>query len=306
MSLFKKRVAPEKITVRYGGGENDLIWRKEILDCAGDCEVVTDAFYKVVYFKNGQVQEDMSGNRFLLNTFEKKEKKQETFDIRLYFVNVSNAYTVKWGTRQQTRVIDGFYQVPVSIGASGTFKITVNNAHKLVTKLCSVRSDLSTSYIQEFFGEQMTMYVMQNLTQEIISGRTNAYTLWQNAADVAHNMQSSLENVFDEYGITVSGFAISNIVLSEADIRQFEEILRKRRLLEMQDTSFREQAQQQKEDRKSAVDAIVKLASIEANKSQPSVTINNNGANQPSFCPYCGAKLTPGASFCPTCGKRVK
>lgn len=301
-SLFKKK-PEEKIVIRFGGKENDLIWAKEILDCDCACEVVADAFWKVVYMKNGRIMEDMSADRFVLNTNAKKAKNQEVFDIKVFYVNVNNTYTIKWGTRQQTRVIDGFFQVPVSIGASGTFKITVENAHKLVAKLCAVRKDLTTEAVQEFFSSEMTMHVMQTLTQEVISGRTNSYNLWANAASVADNMKDSLKDVFSEYGIKVNVFSIGAIVLSQEDIRQFEEILKKKRMLEMKDSSFREEEAKIAADKQASYDTLVKLAEIKAD-SKPQVVVNVAGS-QAKFCQFCGAKIAGEGAFCPSCGKKI-
>lgn len=305
MCFFSKKEPPRREVVRFAGYENDIIWKKEFLDCDFECEVVSDAFHKVVYMKDGRPQEDISGERIVLNTNEKKAKNQQRFDIALYFVNVTNYYTVKWGTRQQARVIDGFYQIPVSFGLSGDFKITVENAHKLVAKLCSARSDVDNGYIEEFFGSQMTMHVLQVLTEEIQSGRMNVYSLYKDAAETAAELQKRLANVFIDFGVKVNNLGISAVTVSESDIRQFEEVLKKKRLLEMKDTNFREEAADYKEDRKNAMDTIVKLAEIDANKNKHNITINNNNGNTVRFCPYCGTKLTGGAAFCSGCGKKV-
>ncbi len=299
--MFGKK---QKTVIRFEGNENDLIWSREIRDCNCDCEVVAEAFWKVVYLKNGKIMEDMSGDRFVLNTSSFLKRNQEVFDVKVYYVNVNNAFTVKWGTRQQTRVIDGFFQVPVSIGASGTFKITVENAHKLVAKLCAVRKDLTNESIQEFFSNEMTMYVMQTLTQEVISGRTNAYNLWANAASVADNMKDALKDIFAEYGIKITGFSIGAIVLSQEDIRQFEDILRKKRLLEMKESSFREEEEKQQAEKKATYDAMVRIAEIKA-ESKPQVVVNVDGGAKAKFCPYCGAKVADGAAFCSACGKKL-
>ena len=63
--MFGKK---QKTVIRFEGNENDLIWSREIRDCNCDCEVVAEAFWKVVYLKNGKIMEDMIGDRFVLNT----------------------------------------------------------------------------------------------------------------------------------------------------------------------------------------------------------------------------------------------
>lgn len=305
MSIFKKKEPPKREVIRFAGNPNDIIWKKEILDCDFECEVVSDAFHKVVYMKDGRPQEDISGERVVLNTNAKKEKNQERFDITLYFVNDSNFYTIKWGTRQQARVIDGFYQIPVSFGVSGDFKISVENARKLVAKLCSARSDVDNDYIQEFFGSQMTMHVLQVLTEEVQSGRMNVYSLYKDSAATAMELQNRLADVFIDFGVKVSNLGISGVMISDSDVRQFEEILRKKRVLEMKDSSFSEEAAKQNADKKVAMDTIVRLAEIDAGRNKHNITINNHAASTTRFCPYCGTKLMEGASFCAGCGKKI-
>ena len=300
--MFGKK---QKTVIRFEGNEDDLIWSKEILDCNFECEIVADAFWKVVYLKNGKIMEDISGDRLVLNSSTLFKRNQEVFDIKVFYVNVNNAFTIKWGTKQQTRVIDGFFYFPISIGASGTFKITVENAHKLVAKLCAARKDLTNEAIQTFFSNEMTMYVMQTLTREVASGRTNAYNLWANAASVAESMKDAIKDIFEDYGIKITGFSIGAIVLPREDIQQFEEILRKKRLLEMKESSFREEEAKQQAERQANYDAMVKLAEIRAD-SKPQTVINiGDSASKIKFCPYCGAKVGEGA-FCSACGKKLQ
>ena len=120
---------------------------------------------------------------------------------------------------------------------------------------------------------------------------------------ISEAILASIRNIFEDYGVEIVNFSINHIQIPESDTRALEDIIKKKRILEMQDKSFKSEDEARQEAYKLHADTVVKLAEIEAKKDKPQKTLNINISGE-KYCSKCGKKIASNSMYCPNCGEK--
>lgn len=304
-----------KTIIDYEGPNEVIVWQSQIDRCIGETEVIVPFSHEVVFIKDGQMLDTMLPGKHSHNVpvvsrgFLGIGKKivGEPFKCQAFFVNKTVTLVVPWGTPSQMKVKDPFADYIVNVGMHGSFDINISNSRKFVSKVVGNTAGITTTGLQKFFADKMLVKIKDIVANAMQRSKISYFEINSNLDIICQTILDSIRNMFDDYGVEITAFALNDVKLADSDIRELESILKQKRLLELKDSSFSKERASKQEAAKMYVDATVKLAEVAADaekNSGPKVVINSN-AQVARYCSKCGAKVSADALFCNKCGNRL-
>ena len=229
--------------IQYEGNNSTFVWKHPIEDFNSGSILNVHESQEAIFFLNGR----------MLDTFEKGQHILESenlpilrsvhpiptggptpFHAEVYFVNKTVHMGLKWGTDSRVHFIDPVAQVQLDIGACGELNLYVTDARKLLTKLVGTASSLvdrqvlcvedkSSKSLQGFFRAPMMTVIKSFLASEIVNQQINILAIDQKLGELSNALLKHISPVYEEFGLAVSHFYISNISLPE-DNKDFQEM----------------------------------------------------------------------------------
>lgn len=300
-----------KTIIDFEGPNEQLVWQSKIQQCVGETEVIVPFSHEVVFIKDGEMLDTMGPGKHTLNVPQTtrgflglgKKIVSEPFKCQVFFVNKTVTLVIPWGTPNQLKLMDPFLEYPVSLGAHGSFDISISNSRKFVSKVVGNTIGLTTVGLQEFFADKMVMRVKDILANAMVTSKINFYELGTRLVVISDAIRDSVRKIFDDYGVEITAFSINDIKIPDSDLRELEAIMKKKKLLELKETSFSKERENAQDAAKMFVDASVRIAEAAIEKE------NKTAPQAPPvygrYCPKCGTQVAPDAMFCNHCGSRV-
>ena len=132
---------------------------------------------------------------------------------------------VKWGTDSKVRFLDPNLGIPLEIGACGEMNLAVADSRKLLLKLVGTMNGIAwgdngagfTKSIQNCFRPLISTAVKSHLSNAIKSNNIDILEIDERLEQLSEIMRQSILGGFEEYGLTIPQFYITNIALPEND-----------------------------------------------------------------------------------------
>ena len=235
-----ERVATEKIKsdglasiIKYEGDNSTFIWKHPIEDFNYGSQLIVHESQEAVFFKDGQALDTFGPGRYTLVTqqlplLEKVYKlptdTEGTFHSEVYFINKTVQMAIKWGTPDKVRFIDPLTFTPLEIGASGEMNITVSNGRKMLIKLVGTMKGIAwedgpgfTKSLQASFRPLIANAVKTNLPTVIKANDIDLLEIDEKLDLISESLVEKIRPGFEDYGLTIPQFYVTNIVLPEDD-----------------------------------------------------------------------------------------
>lgn len=221
--------------IKYEGDNNTFVWKHECEDFNHKSKLIVHETQEAVFFANGKIVEIFTAGRYDLNSenyfFIKDLKKtfitggEYAFHCEVYFVNKTVQMGLKWGTDSKVRFIEPDLGIPLEIGASGEMNLIVSDSKKLITKLVGTTTGIAwgsendgfTKSLQSAFRPMISTVVKSNLAQTIKNENLNILEIDENLIALSASLGTYVSAGFEEYGLSVPQFYITNILLPEED-----------------------------------------------------------------------------------------
>ncbi len=220
--------------IKYEGDNSTFIWKHPCEDFNSLTQLIVHESQEAVFFMNGQALDLFGPGRYTLETQNipiigsvlKKATGGETpFHCEVYFINKTVQMGVRWGTPDKVRFIEPTLQIPFQIGACGEMNLAVSDSRKLLVKLVGTMNGISwdargegfTKSIQESFRPLITTSVKAHLSSSIKAQGINLLEIDEHLTELSESLRVNILPGFEEYGLTIPQFYISNIVLPEED-----------------------------------------------------------------------------------------
>lgn len=175
------------------------------------------------------------------------------FHCEVYFVNKTVQMGVKWGTDSRVRFIEPNTGIPLDIGASGELNLQVADARKLLVKLVGTTGGLTRGDIlgadergsslpnengaggnmrniaadrlnggwagalRGYFRPLIMTAVKTNLAATIKAQKINILEIDEQLETLSAALGDKIRIGFEEYGLTIPQFYITNVSLPEED-----------------------------------------------------------------------------------------
>ena len=219
--------------IKYEGDNSTFIWKHPIEDFNFGSQLIVHESQEAIFFKDGQALDLFGPGRYTLETqqlpllekaYQLPTDTEGTFHSEVYFINKTVQMAIKWGTPDKVRFIDPLTMVPLEIGASGEMNVQVDNSRKLLLKLVGTMKGISweegpgfTKSLQSSFRPLIVSTVKMNLSQVIKEQSFDLLEIDAHLDVISERLRSKIVSGFEEYGLTIPQFYVTNIVLPEDD-----------------------------------------------------------------------------------------
>ena len=257
--LTQERIKKDGLAsiIKYEGDNDTLVWKHPIEDFNLGSQLIVHESQEAVFFRDGQALDTFGPGRYTLETqqlpiLEKLYKlptdTDGTFHSEVYFINKTVQMAIKWGTPDKVRFIDPLTSTPLELGASGEMNIAVDNGRKLLIKLVGTMKGISwgdgsgfTKSLQSSFRPLIVNAVKTNLPAVIKQNEIDILEIDEKLDLISESLCGKIKAGFEEYGLTIPQFYVTNVVLPENDpnfkrIRELHTIVLQSKVLQAQAT----------------------------------------------------------------------
>lgn len=301
----QERLSSEKIKkdglasiIKYEGDNSTFIWKHPIEDFNYGSQLIVHESQEAIFFKDGQALDLFGPGRYTLETqqlpllekaYHLPTDTEGTFHSEVYFINKTVQMGIKWGTPEKVRFIDPLTGVPLQLGASGEMNMQVTNSRKLLVKLVGTMQGISweegpglTKSLQASFRPLITTAVKVNLPAVINKEAIDILEIDSKLDLISSSLQEAIQPGFDDYGLTIPQFYVTNVVLPEDDpnfkrIRELHTISLQTRIYQAEATVKAAKAQSEtlyrtaEEQSKAAIEAARREAELERQTTETEV-----------------------------------
>lgn len=220
--------------IKYEGDNSTFIWKHPKEDFNSLTQLIVHESQEAVFFMNGQALDLFGPGRHTLETqnipligkaLNKATGGETPFHCEVYFINKTVQMGIKWGTDSKVRFLDPNLGIPFEIGASGEMNLTVSDSRKLLVKLVGTMNGIAwedrgsgfTKSLQNSFRPLISTAVKTHLGSSIKAQNINLLEIDSNLEILSEVLRKNITPGFEEYGLTIPQFYISNVVLPEND-----------------------------------------------------------------------------------------
>ena len=326
-----------KNNVIFKGKPENLIWKSEVSIITNQTKIYSRHNCEVIILRNGvlvatindsdefiQISKEPDKKGFFAKLFNKGESTSENCEI--YYINKLAELENKWGTPNRVDFLDKEYDVFTSVGASGSYRFSIEKPEILFSKVKGSQDDLSQTQLQEFFRTELNMEIRNYIAEFFLKNNFGikdlamVTTLEKKAADEIFKRMSDL---MLNYGVKLTRFIINQFNFEEEFVARINDMKKSMVIDKMKQQndqnkrvfdakasaelnsikfqSEKEQRDENREDFKMVSETIEKI-----NKSEPNLNINIYNSDSDLYCQNCGKKNKFDSNFCFNCGNKLK
>jgi len=240
---IQKELAKQKMlksgalsVIKYEGDNSTFIWKHPVEDFVSGSMLIVHENQQAVFFYNGEALDTFPPGRHELTT-ERFHRLGQTatvhtngvapFHAEIYFINLSEQMDLKWGTPSRINIRDPESEMYVSIGASGSFSISVNPemVRLLLTKLVGTTKGINWSgegagfskSIKNVFRGPLVRDINSTLASVITEKKFSLFEIDMKLGELSQALSEKVAPIFAEYGLIINNFAVETISLPEDD-----------------------------------------------------------------------------------------
>ena len=250
--------------IKYEGDNDTLVWKHPVEDFNLGSQLIVHESQEAVFFRDGQALDLFGAGRYTLETqqlplieklYQLSTDTEGTFHSEVYFINKVVQMAIKWGTPEKVRFIDPLTGLPLELGASGALNLQVSDSRRLLLKLVGTMKGIAwesrdgmTKSLQAAFRPLISNAVKVNLASVIKDNAIDILEVDEKLDLISEHLHQKLIPGFEEYGLTIPQFYVTNIVLPEEDpnfrrIRDLHAITLQTRVIHAEATVKTAQAQ---------------------------------------------------------------
>ena len=219
--------------IKYEGDNSTFIWKYPHEDFNNMTELVVHESQEAIFFANGQAADTFGPGRYkldaenipILTKLVNLATGVSVFHCEVYFINKTVQMAVKWGTDSKVRFIEPTLGVPVELGASGEMNLAVCDGRKMLIKLVGTMKGIAwgeegagfTKSLQTSFRPLISTAVKSNLSAAIKQQNIDIVEIDERLSELSAALREKILPGFEEYGLTIPQFFLTNIVLPESD-----------------------------------------------------------------------------------------
>ncbi|MBR3473699.1 MAG: SPFH domain-containing protein [Oscillospiraceae bacterium] len=220
--------------IKFEGDNEALVWKHPVEDFNYGSQLVVSPSQEAICIQNGIASEPLGAGAYLLETQvnpggnsygNSSEGSGRTIHSQVYFINKSARMAIRWGTSDKVRFLDPLTSTPLELGASGEMNLRVKDSRKLLLKLVGTMKGISwedgpgmAKSLQNSFRPMITASVKTNMASVIKENAIDLLEIDEHLGLISERLREKLIPGFEEYGLTIPQFYVTNVVLPEEDI----------------------------------------------------------------------------------------
>lgn len=220
--------------IKYEGDNSTFIWKHPCEDFNSMTQLIVHESQEAIFFMNGQALDLFGAGRHTLETqnipkigklLNRLTGGDTPFHCEVYFINKTVQMAIKWGTDSKIHFIEPSMGIPLEIGACGEMNLAVSDSRALLLKLVGTMNGIAwgdsgagfTKSIQNCFRPLVSNAVKAHLPGTIKAQNINILEIDENLEKISDVLRKNITPGFEEYGLTIPQFYISNVALPEND-----------------------------------------------------------------------------------------
>ena len=229
--------------IKYEGDNSIFVWKYPKSDFNTMSQLIVHENQEALFFKDGQALDLFPAGRYTLSTdnipllrnlINIPTGGRSPFHCEVYFINKTSHMAIKWGTDSQVQYMDPLYKFPLQIGLSGEMVLSVRNSRKLLVKVVGTEKDLAEAALVQKFRSILNSKVKPYIANSMQSASYSIFEVDSHMEEFSNALLDKLTPDFDEYGIELQRFMVTNIAKPEGEtayekykdihIRQYSDI----------------------------------------------------------------------------------
>ena len=220
--------------IKYEGDNSTFIWKHPCEDFNSLTQLIVHESQEAIFFMNGQALDLFGAGRHTLETqnipkvgkfLNRATGGDSPFHCEVYFINKTVQMSIKWGTDSKIRFIEPSMGIPLEIGACGEMNLEVCDSRKLLLKLVGTMNGIAwgdsgagfTKSIQNCFRPLISTAVKAHLVSSIKAQNIDILEIDENLEGLSEVLRRAIVSGFEEYGLTIPQFYITNVALPDND-----------------------------------------------------------------------------------------
>lgn len=312
--------------LKWDAAPNVLAWKYPSEELGTWSQLIVAESQEAVLVKEGQFVGPFSAGRHVLSTENYPILRnlfrlpfgRSPFTAEVWFIQRTFMLDVRWGTADPILLKDPQYNIMLPVRAFGQYGIRIEDSRMFLKKLVGTLPAFTVSTLTKHFKGMILSVAKSAIAKYLIQKEIPVLQIAAYLDELSEHLQEALQQKLAMYGVSLTNFSVMSINTDEED----QAVARLRRALaeraEMDIVGFNYQ-------QKRSFDVMETAAGNEAsggmqagmlgagmglgmgvgmgqNMSAQMQQVNQNTRSGSSFCPDCGAPVTPGAKFCTQCG----
>lgn len=219
--------------IKYEGDNSTFIWKYPQEDFNNMTELIVHESQEAIFFANGQAADTFGPGRYILDAENIPILTKlinfvtgvSVFHCEVYFISKTIQMAVKWGTDSKVRFNEPTLGVPVELGASGEMNLAISDGRKMLLKLVGTMKGIAwgdesagfAKSLQTAFRPLVFTAVKSNLATAIKQRNIDIVEVDEHLSELSEALKEKILPGFEEYGLTIPQFYLTNVVLPESD-----------------------------------------------------------------------------------------
>ncbi len=217
--------------IKYEGDNSTFIWKYPEEDFDNMTELIVNESQEAIFVANGQAADTFGPGRYrldahnipILTKLANMITGTSVFHCQVYFINKTVRMAMKWGTDSKVRFVEPTLGVPVELGASGEMNLAVSDGRKMLIKLVGTMQGITwengkqdfTQDLKASFKPLILTAVKSNLSAAIKQQNIDIIEVDEHLERLSEALRVKILPGFEEYGLTIPQFYITNILLPD-------------------------------------------------------------------------------------------
>ena len=190
-------------------------------------QLIVAEYEEALFMKDGIVEEVFGPGKYTLTTenypFLTKFISRlvtggvSAYNCKVYYINKSHHFNLKWGTGQPLRIIDPYWQIEVHVQARGEYNVEIVDGKKFFLKFVGAFGAADDNDITKKFRVAFTQHITDELAEYLSTTDKEVLVTCNKKKQLAEELKPVLNRILDSYGLSVVDFYIENIGVPEDD-----------------------------------------------------------------------------------------
>lgn len=212
--------------IKFEGSPDDLVWKYPGENFNTSSRLIVDEPYQALMCINGQAADlfDPGAHTLDLPTLPLLSKivniatgGEAPFPCKVFYVSRVHQMDMKWKSDGAIALTDPLYNIFMHVTVDGSLVLSVTDVRKFLIKLVGFRSKYTAQDLVTQFRGQINSHVKDCISKIMINGMLSYFMINANLFDISKVVKERLDEVFDEYGITLESFSIETITVPKSD-----------------------------------------------------------------------------------------
>lgn len=221
--------------IKYEGDNNTIVWKHPDEDFNTQSKLIVHESQVAIMYKDGRALDEFTPGKYVLENenipilrglINIPTEGVSPFHCEVYFINKAMSLNVNWGTSSRFPIIEPVFQIPINVGASGVMDIVVDDARKFLINVVGTQNVNTTEQLIAYFKGKITTKVKNYLAK--IMSELSYYNIAQHLEEISEALHAKLKEDFEEYGVNLVIFYLTNVIVPKEETRKLEEVLNKK------------------------------------------------------------------------------